>query len=317
MSAVSVIVPARDAAGLIGPLLDALAAQRVEGGHEVVVVDNGSRDDTAAIAEASPACDRVVRRARGEGPGAARNAGVAASSGDAIAFTDADCRPAPGWLAAALARLRAGADVVAGRIEPEPGVAIGPYDRTLAVHDDHGLYPTANLVLRRELFERLGGFVDWTEHGARGRPFGEDTWLVWRARRAGARVAFAPGVLVHHAVFPAGPSEYLAEQRRVGEFASLVARVPELRDAFCHRRWFHSRRGAAFDLAAAGVALAVARRRPAAALAALPYLRLAVDDARRWGRRRAPAIAAVRLAGDALAAASLVRGSARARTLLL
>src|SRR4051794_20264371 len=100
---VAVIVPARDAAGLLPTALDALAAQTVAA--EVIVVDNGSRDGTADVAEAHPVVTRVVRRARGEGPGAARNSGAAATDAPLLAFTDADCAPSPGWLAAGLAAL--------------------------------------------------------------------------------------------------------------------------------------------------------------------------------------------------------------------
>src|SRR5437773_2427376 len=130
--AVSVIVPARDGAHLIGPLLDALAAQEDAPECELLVVDNGSRDETAAIAERSPVCTRVVRRRRGEGPGPARDAGVAAARARLLAFTDTDCRPTPGWLAAGAEAL-GWAALVQGAVAPEPDVPIGPYDRTLTV----------------------------------------------------------------------------------------------------------------------------------------------------------------------------------------
>ena len=130
MSPVSVIVPARDAAATLGGTLDALAAQELDDDLEVIVVDDGSGDATAAIAEAHPVAT-VVRQARA-GPAAARNAGVAASRGALLAFTDADCRPQPGWLAAgseALARL----DLAQGRVVPDPAAPRGPFDRTIAV----------------------------------------------------------------------------------------------------------------------------------------------------------------------------------------
>src|SRR5205807_8553543 len=139
------------------------------------------------------------------GAGAARDAGVAVAQGDLLAFTDADCRPTPGWLAAGAAALERAA-VVQGAVVPQPGVAIGPYDRSLTVRSDYGLYASANLFVRRDAFERLGGFGDPFGRGA-DRPFGEDTWLVWRARRAGERVVFAPDALVHHAVLPGGSRE--------------------------------------------------------------------------------------------------------------
>src|SRR3954468_15597565 len=99
MSQVSVIVPARDAEATLPATLEGLSEQVIDEDFEVVVVDDGSRDGTAELAERSPVVDRVVR-AGGGAPAEARNLGVAAAAGEALAFTDADCRPTPGWLAA-------------------------------------------------------------------------------------------------------------------------------------------------------------------------------------------------------------------------
>jgi glycosyltransferase involved in cell wall biosynthesis len=312
---VSVVVPARDVAALIGPMLEALAAQRGAPEWEVVVVDNGSHDETAEVAERSGLPVKVLRRPRGQGPGPARDEGVAHARGRLLAFTDADCRPTPGWLAAGVDGLER-SPIVQGAVEPEPGVPVGPFDRTLAVPFDYGLYPAANLFVRRDLFERLGGFGDPFPRPG-GRPFGEDAWLVWRARRAGEAVAFSSEALVHHAVLPGGPGEYLVERARAGLFPELVGRIPELREAFCYRRWFLSPRSAAFDLAALGGLLALRGRRATPLLAALPYARALTAEACRFGARQAPAVAAVQAAGDALAAIGLAVGSVRSRTLLL
>lgn len=97
---VSVVIPARDAAATLPLLLRALRAQTATV-LEVVVVDDGSRDDTAAVAASLGAT--VVRMDRNRGPGPARNAGVAQSRGAVIAFTDADCVPPPDWIARSLA----------------------------------------------------------------------------------------------------------------------------------------------------------------------------------------------------------------------
>src|SRR5438105_12532712 len=113
MPAVSVIVPARDAEATIGRTLDALARQAVDLEFEVIVVDNGSRDATPALAERSQIVSKVIRRRRGQGAGAARNEGAAAARGELLAFVDADCEPAPGWLAAG-ARAASSADLVQG-----------------------------------------------------------------------------------------------------------------------------------------------------------------------------------------------------------
>jgi glycosyltransferase involved in cell wall biosynthesis len=313
--AVSVIVPALNASATIARTLAALAAQDFGGGYEVVVVDDGSDDGTARIAEQWDGDVRVVviRQDR-LGPAAARNAGVAAASGRLLAFTDADCYPAPGWLEAGVAAL-ADADLVQGSVSPEPGVERGPWDRTLWVERETGLFETANLFVRRSLFDSLGGFEVWLEPEI-GKPLGEDMWFGWRARRTGARSAFCEAALVHHAVFPRGPGGFLAERRRLRYFPAMAAQMPELREQFFFGRLFLARRSAAFDAALAGVAAAAVRRSWLPLAAGAPYARMLLREARPY-RRRAPLVAAVRAAADALTLAELARGSVRARTPVL
>jgi len=265
----------------------------------VIVVDDGSRDGSAALAEAAGV--RVVRLAGGAGPGAARNAGAAAAAdpGASLAFTDADCYPAPGWLAAGLRALEH-ADLVQGRVAPDPSVPPpGPCDRSVSVSRESGLYETANLFVSRAAFDRAGGFGDGT--AARGKHLGEDVAFGWAVRRAGGRTAFCAEALVHHHVFRRDARSYLTEQVRRRHFPALVREIPELREAFLWKRTFLTRRGAAFDLALAGVAVAATRRSPLPLLAALPYARLV--------RRGAP----VAVAADVVGAAALLAGSLAAR----
>jgi glycosyltransferase involved in cell wall biosynthesis len=306
---VSVITPAKDAAATLPAMLDAIAAlEPVNGGIELVVVDDGSSDATRAIAAAHPAVARVVDGGGG-GPGRARNLGVAASTGDVIAFTDADCMPAPGWLAAALAVLDAGADIVQGSVVAAGPV--GPWDRTVRVGRFSHLYETANLLIRRDWFEALNGFEPWLSP-KRSKELGEDVWLGWRAQRAGARTAFAAEAVVAHAVFPGSPRSFVSEHFRRRFFPEMVARIPELRTTFCWRRLFLSRRGALFDLALAGVLLGALRRTPLALLAVVPYAR----EVRRAAGGSAR-VAVVQTSADAVGAAGLAVGSLRARSPLL
>lgn len=305
VATVSVVVPARDAEATLPTLLDALARQE-RPAEEVIVVDDGSHDRTAAVAAASSVVTEVVRT-DGAGPGAARNAGAARARGDVLAFTDADCAPAPGWLAAATAAMQE-ADVVQGAVEAPPGAAIGPFDRTIWVTRPHGLFETANLHIRRELFARLGGFEPWLSP-RRSKELGEDVWLGYRARRAGARIAFCADALVHHAVERRGARAYVAERLRLRFFPVMTRRIPELREQFLHRRLFVSPRTLRFDLALAGLALAGVGRRPVALLAVVPYARLA--------RRRGLRVAAVDVVADAVGAAALAAGSVASRTPVL
>jgi glycosyltransferase involved in cell wall biosynthesis len=297
---VSVVIPARDAAATLPRTLDALARQTVgRERFEVVVVDDGSRDGTGSLAQAADVVDRVVRTDAPAGPGAARNAGAAVATGAVLAFTDADCFPEPGWLEHGLAALRE-ADLVQGVVRPERDP--GPFDRTVWVSAPGGLFETANLLVRRDVFLALGGFPRGLTPGG-GKEMGEDVLFGWTARRSGARIAFAEDAVVRHAVFPRGPRAYIGERRRLAAFPALAAAVPELRSAVFWRRGFLNARSAAFDAAVIGLAV----RRPAAAL---PYATLVARDARRLG----PRAAAVRVAADAVGAAALVAGSIRHRS---
>ena len=323
MTVVSVIVPAHNAAGLLPRCLDALAAQTFPR-FETIVVDDGSTDGTAAVAEEHPLGAQVVRLRGGAGAGAARAAGVRAAGGHLLAFTDSDCEPTPRWLEEGLRALEH-AELVQGRTLPAPGVAIGPYDRSLTVTAAWGLFESANVFVRRDAYEHAGGFeggqveVETFGVGARkgvaaARPMGEDVAFGWRVKRSGGRTAFCDAALIHHAVFRRGAAEFIAERRRTRHFPALAREIPELRDAFFWRGVFLSRRSASFDAAALGLAVAVGRRSPLALLAAVPYARRLAGDWQAWRR---PKVVVANAAADAVQAASLVRGSLAARTPVL
>jgi glycosyltransferase involved in cell wall biosynthesis len=273
----------------------------------VIIVDSASADSTLALAQAAAAADprfHVLENPAGE-PASSRNLGVAAARGARLAFTDADCTPEPNWLHAGLEALDR-ADLVQGRVLPAG--AHGRFDRTLSVGPESGLYETANLLMLPEVFEKAGGFAPLPSF-AEERPFGEDTWFAWRARRAGVSTAYGPDVVVRHAVFPRGAGAYIAERRRCAYFPALVRAVPELREAFLYHRVFLSRQSAAFDLALGGLALAALSRRPAALAATLPYL--ATLPLSRPGEAGAEVVA------DAVGAAALVKGSLTTRAPVL
>ena len=198
----SVVIPVRDGASTLPACLDALALQAPVPGAavEVIVVDNGSTDATAGIARRHPAVSAVVCERR-PGSYAARNAGLAVATGDVIAFTDADCVPAPGWLRGGVAALLAGgAELVAGHVSPRVGPAPSIWERFDAGHhvdqrkyvETLGFGATANLFLRRSVVDAVGG-VD----GAMSS--GGDRELCRRAVAAGFRLAYAPEAHVAHA----------------------------------------------------------------------------------------------------------------------
>jgi hypothetical protein len=198
------------------------------------------------------------------------------------------------------------------------------FDRTLSTRRESPLFETANLAVRRDVVERVGGFEPFAPvAGVRTglRPtvdqghFGEDAVFGWRARRAGARVAYVEDALVHHAVFPRGARGYIAERWRLRFFPALVREVPELRSRLT-LRFFLTDYTALFDLGVLGVAASLVSGRRAPLLATLPYLKRRVVWRGGWRRSVARRNAAV-LIGDGVGFAALARGSAAARRLLL
>ena len=312
----SLVIPARNASATLPLTLAALAKQRNPPAFEVLVVDDGSSDDTKQLAASFTGLPvRVLETSGGEGPGAARNRGASVATGEVLVFVDADCEPEPDWLRE-LVDATIEFELVQGKVLPPEGTRVGPFDRFVAVVSEYGLYQTANLAIRRELFERLGGF-EQIVMPKRSKELGEDAWLAWRAKRAGARSTFAEDAVVRHAVFPRGARGYLEEQARVRYFPVLTSHMPELREAFLYRRFFLSHRSARFDLALAGLAAAALTRSPLPAVAALPYAKTLWDESAAWGAERRAEIAPVHLAADAVRAAALFWGSLRYRTPVL
>lgn len=126
----SVVVPAYREAGRIGDTVTALRAALAgiddEGGAEIVVVDDGSDDGTADAARVAGA-DIVVEFGVNRGKGEAVRAGMRASSGDVVAFTDADLAYAPNQLIGLLDEVERGADLVVGdRRHPDSVVVTDP-----------------------------------------------------------------------------------------------------------------------------------------------------------------------------------------------
>ena len=168
-------------------LAHCLAALR-EAPDVVVSDDAGDAETRDLVARCHPQAHWTA--APGKGPAANRNHGAQLALGEWIAFIDDDCEPQAGWLDA-LTRACLDADVVEGRTLA-PGATDSPLEE-LVENPRGGVLWSCNLAVRREVFQRLGGFdEEFKEAG------GEDMEFAWRVARAHLRVRFAPEALVHH-----------------------------------------------------------------------------------------------------------------------
>jgi len=153
----SIVVPVLDEAAGIVPMLAALAPLRAAG-HEVIVVDGGSRDDTVALA--APLADRVIASERGRA--AQMNAGAALATGDALLFLHADTRLPDDAAEAIAGAWRRGArwgrfDVtIQGRSRWLPVVAAAMNLRSRITGIATG---DQGMVVSRALFASVGGFA--------------------------------------------------------------------------------------------------------------------------------------------------------------
>jgi len=194
----SVIVPHLDDYENLDACLAMLQEQSFPSDRtEVIVADNGSSRGLDAVRGIVGTRGRVVEVAeRGAAP--ARNAGVRASRGEAIAFIDSDCRPDRRWLEEGLAELQL-ADFAGGRVDvlvqdPKRMTAAEAFESVFAFQNeryvkDLNFTVTASMFVWRSVFDAVGGFEN-------GVP--EDLDWCRRARVKGYRIGFAPNSIVGH-----------------------------------------------------------------------------------------------------------------------
>jgi glycosyltransferase involved in cell wall biosynthesis len=189
---VAVVIPAYNEADALGACLDTLAAQTLP--HETVVVDDGSTDDTAAVAREREI--RVLHLEHG-GPAVARNRGASVTSAPILAFLDADMTFAPDFLERLIEPIKNQGAVgtftrdellenLDNRWARYANIAIGlPPDRRMPA--DHGDESRVFRAIRRDAFERAGGYDD--------AGYDDDTTL---SAKLGARAVRAEGAICWH-----------------------------------------------------------------------------------------------------------------------
>lgn len=194
---ISVVIPHLNQPDMLTRCLASLA-DGTRTPDEVIVVDNGSSTLPEALCAAHGA--RLLQEPT-PGPGPARNRGVAAARGDVLAFIDADCLAAPGWLAEAAAALAdPGAEILGGDVRialegPARVTMLEAYESIYAYRMDRyiareGFTGTGNLVVRRRVLEAVGPFA--------GIGVAEDRDWGQRATGAGHRIRYIAPMRVYH-----------------------------------------------------------------------------------------------------------------------
>lgn len=184
---------------------------------EIIVVDDGSTDNTPSIIQSFKQI-KYIRQANA-GPATARNRGVRESRGEIIFFTDADCIPESDWIEKMIVHFD----------DPKIAVVAGSYgiansDKILArcIHREivfrhKVLMPTLckafgsyNFCIRREIFDKVGGFDPKYRHAS-----GEDNDLSYKIIKSGCKIYFEKNSRVKH-YHPEHIRKYLLEQFRHG-----------------------------------------------------------------------------------------------------
>jgi GT2 family glycosyltransferase len=194
---ISIVIISKDEAALGNTIADVInTAGGAAGPAEIVVVDasDGRLDHIRSRYEAE------VRWVQFQQPAGVRtsiphqrNAGVRAAYGEIIVFTDAGCRPEPGWLEQLTAPLRGGEDIIAGLTLSTLG-STKLYDRA-ARRASESRYltecSTINLAFRRKVFDAVGGFDE-------SFAYGSDLDFSWRLVDSGYRIRSVPAAVVKH-----------------------------------------------------------------------------------------------------------------------
>ena len=219
---VSVIVCSYNGARTLAACLDSLGKLNYPV-YEVILVDDGSTDDTASVAAHFPQV-RYIHQSN-HGLSHARNTGAAAAEGEVLAYTDSDCMADADWLYYLIGMLVSGdyAGVGGPNITPpaqnwiQACVAAAPggpnhvlLTDTVAEH-----IPGCNMAFYRWAFEAVGGF------DPEYRKAGDDVDFCWRIQQDGRVIAFSPTAIVwHYRRFTL--RAFLKQQDGYGEAESLL-----------------------------------------------------------------------------------------------
>ena len=190
---------------------------------EMILVDDGSADQTPQIAAAFPQVKYI--RQENLGLSVARNVGAAQATSQIVAYTDCDCVADPTWLTYLVrAMIDENAHAIGGPNVTPPSdnwvarcVSLSPGNPCHVMINDREAehVPGCNMAFRREALLRLGGF------DSQFRQAGDDVDICWRFLDAGMKIAYAPAALIwHHRRSTVGA--YLRQQKGYGRSEAMV-----------------------------------------------------------------------------------------------
>jgi glycosyltransferase involved in cell wall biosynthesis len=208
---VSIIVCTRNRAAKLRQTLTSIHALELLPGYdyEVIVVDNGSTDETTAVCASLEdsfhgRLRRIFHPLRGKS--AAANAGLNQARGRIVAFLDDDILPARNWFAVVCQEFSADPDLgaISGRVETlhalDLSLAVRRQTQRIefqSVDDAFNLFIGCNFAALRALIDRVGPFDLDIGPGSRLRS-AEDADFFYRAWKAGAKLVYVPTLFVHH-----------------------------------------------------------------------------------------------------------------------
>lgn len=210
----SVVIPTYNSARTIRNCVEALSLQRSERDAEyieIIVVDDGSTDNTKDILKGYPV---IYIYQKNGGPAKARNNGMRNSTGEIVCFTDSDCVPEPDWVKKIIGRFS----------DDRIGGVGGSYDilnrdsllvnlvhqevvlRHLKISEAADFLGSFNLAYRRDILEKTGGFDESFKDAS-----GEDNDLSYRVKKMGYKLIFDKDIKVSH-YYPRSLSRYMRKQ---------------------------------------------------------------------------------------------------------